>query len=387
MRQLRIMILTAGYGEGHNQVSRAVEQEFAARGIKDVFIVDLMKEAHPLLNSVSTKLYLKSSLTSQYGLDLYGWSYYWTRGTRPGSSLGKYFNSLGKRKLKALLSQVSPDIILNTFPFGAAAEAGNELDVPVCTVITDYTLHGRWTHPAMSRYYVATDELKYDMEKKAFASAQQILVTGIPVRRGFVLRNQGAGDDRGHYQQQEIPSGDRAHRNKLVMLSAGSFGVPQQLEEIVRRLLAAGNCRLAIVCGRNERLYARWSAMFGGNPKVEIFGFVPNIHEIMAQAACLVTKAGGVTLSEAIALRVPVFIYKPFSGQEKENAVYLAGKGAATIAESAPELSRQISRLLDNPAEEMGIRRRMSDLCKGVAAEKIVSDMLELLESRLRVTV
>ncbi|WP_169823409.1 MGDG synthase family glycosyltransferase [Paenibacillus yonginensis] len=381
------MILTAGYGEGHHQVSRALEQELSARGIEDVLIVDLMKEAHPLLNSVSKKLYLKNSLTSQYGLDLYGWSYYWTRGTRPGSSLGRYFNSIGKRKLKALLRQVSPDIILNTFPFGGAVEAGSELGVPVCTVITDYTLHGRWIHPDMSRYYVATDELKYDMQKKACASPQQILVTGIPVRKGFVTQSKCAREARNQEQEQGVIADDRSQSKKQVMLTAGSFGVPQQMEEIVRRLLEAGNCRLAIVCGRNERLYAKWSVMFGGNPEVEIFGFVPHVHEIMAKASCLVTKAGGVTLSEALALRVPVFIYKPFAGQEKENAVYFAGKGAARIAESAPELSRQISRLLDNPAEEADIRRRMSELYKGGAAERIVSDMLELLQSGLRVTV
>ena len=41
----------------------------------------------------------------------------------------------------------------------------------------------------------------------------------------------------------------------------------------------------------------------------------------------MITKPGGITLSEAAALQVPVILYKPVPGQENENAMYFERKG------------------------------------------------------------
>ena len=89
-----------------------------------------MKEAHPLLNTITTKLYVKSTQTSKYGLDYYGWSYYMTRDTRHDGSWNKYLNYLGRRKLKELIARECPDAIISTFPFGSAPELGRAAAIP-----------------------------------------------------------------------------------------------------------------------------------------------------------------------------------------------------------------------------------------------------------------
>ncbi|MFC0215134.1 glycosyltransferase [Paenibacillus chartarius] len=364
-----VMILTASYGDGHLQVSNALKQRLAQYGIKNVQIVDLMKEAHPLLNSISTKLYLKSTVTSQYGLDYYGWSYYVTRDTRTDGSIGKYFNYLGKRKLKALIEQTRPDVIISTFPFGAAADIGRELGIPACVVITDYALHMRWTHPDTDRYYVATEELKTELLLKRAATAERVKVTGIPIRPAF-LEASASGC-------RYLPGWNPSKR--LVLISAGSYGVLHHIEELADRLRHQDHCDVAIVCGRNQKMENKLKQLFAGNEGVHVFGYVEHIHELMALSTCIVTKAGGITLSEALALKLPVFIYKPFAGQEKENAKYFAEMGMAHVAANIHELEEQLHRFLSDSAVAYGMKSRMAAVHKGDAADLIVKDVLSMV--------
>ncbi|MFC0211706.1 glycosyltransferase [Paenibacillus chartarius] len=374
-RSPKLMILTASYGEGHIQAARSLQQRLYSEGMKDVSIIDLMKEAHPLLHSITSTLYLKSTKSSKYGLDYYGWTYYMTRDTKPDGTWGKAFNYLGRKKLKEIVELERPDAIINTFPFGAAPELGREHGIPTFTIVTDYALHARWFHPDTYKYYVGAPELRLEMALKGF-KPERIEVSGIPVREAF-------------HQTASIPavrSGitERFDKEKkLVLISAGSYGVLHHLDQMIYTLLEAGGCQLAVVCGRNEKLRQRLEATHGYHPHVHIFGFVDRIHELMAASSCIVTKAGGLTLTEALTLRLPIFIYKPFRGQEKENALFLQAKGAASIALSADDLAAQILQFLADPEIGRAMKRGMSFLPSGSAAETIVKDVIRSLESRL----
>jgi processive 1,2-diacylglycerol beta-glucosyltransferase len=364
----RLIILTASYGDGHLQAARSLKQSFLKHGIHDVKIIDLMKEAHPVLNTITTSLYVKSTHASQYGLDYYGWSYYITRDTKPDSTLNKYFNYLGKKKLKAIIDRERPDAMINTFPFGAAPEIGRFLEIPTFTVVTDFALHSRWIHPNTDKYYVATDELRAEMISKGFAP-EQIEVSGIPVRQAFY----------------EVSSANHAFRHKLnsgkknVLISAGSYGVLKNIDDMVNSLMKA-DCQIMVVCGRNWKLEQRLKKLYAGNSNVHIFGYVENIHELMALSSCIVTKAGGLTLSEALTLNLPIFIFKPFGGQEKENALYLSQKGVAIISRSTDELEAQILQFLADESVSRDIKRRMASFQKEAAADFIAKDVIRSLK-------
>ncbi|GIP26859.1 processive diacylglycerol beta-glucosyltransferase [Paenibacillus sp. J23TS9] len=372
IRHPRILILTAGYGEGHLQVSRALEHSFRASHVKDVEIIDLIKEAHPIINSVSSKLYQMSTFSSQFGFDYYGWSYYATRDNNPLGSVNRYLNALGKRKIQEMIEDSRPDAIINTFPFGAVTEMGRNFSIPTSTVITDYTLHSRWIHPDTDKYYVATEDLKDQLIKDQGAAPESVSVTGIPVRSTFY---------EGSTASFPIQKDSRAIKNR-VLIMAGSFAIFHHIVELVQILLEKGNCEIALVCGRHEKMILKLNSLFKGHPDVQIFGYVEHMPELMAGSSCIVTKAGGITLTEAVVTGLPVFIYKPFGGQERENALYFTNKGLAEIAHEARELGEQICKFLKEPAASDQIRNRMATLCKGEAAELIVKDILTTLQEQ-----
>jgi processive 1,2-diacylglycerol beta-glucosyltransferase len=368
----RIMILTARFGDGHLQASRALKQSFNNQGIEDVTVIDLLQEAHPFLNTVSRKLYKTSTKTPKYGLDYYGWSYYLTRDVKHDRPWSRYFNYLGKKKLREIIHQEQPDAIINVFPFGAAPEIAHGLEIPTFTVITDYALHARWVHPRTDKYYVATNELKTELLTKGFEN-EQIEVTGIPIRTTF-------------YQISKTENSFKWRLDPFkmtVMIAGGAYGVLDEIETMVNTLLSRADCQLVIVCGRNKKMEYSLRETFAGIHNVHIFGFVENIQELMAVSSCIVTKAGGLTLSEAIVLLLPVFIFKPFGGQEKENAMFFLSKGIAMVSNSNKELEEHINRFLSDDAYSKEMKRRMAAFRKEHAADNIVKDILLTISHKI----
>lgn len=261
---LKILILTASYGDGHLQAANALHQAFLQEGIGQVFIIDLMKEAHPLLNKISTSLYLKSAQISQFGFDYYAWSYYMTRNAKHNDVRHRYFNLLGKRKLKEKIEQVLPDVMINTFPFGAAAELSHSYDIPCFSIITDFTLHTRWIHPYMDTYYVASEELKTDLLKNLQLNSN-VQVSGIPIRSAFEKQVPNESNSfRAHFHPQ---------RN-LVIIFAGSYDVLGILDEMIQALLPIENCQFALICGRNQKLEHRIRKQYSAHAHFHIFGFM-----------------------------------------------------------------------------------------------------------------
>lgn len=79
--------------------------------------------------------------------------------------------------------------------------------------------------------------------------------------------------------------------------------------------------------GKNEALKQDLLSLQKQNSDaLKVFGYVENIDELFRVTSCMITKPGGITLSEAAALQVPVILYKPVPGQENENAMYFERK-------------------------------------------------------------
>jgi processive 1,2-diacylglycerol beta-glucosyltransferase len=354
----RVLILTASYGNGHLQASKALYQQFVEQGIEHVRIVNLMKEGHPFINLITTTLINTSIKSSRFGLDYYGWCYYWTRETKQTALFQKSMTFLGQRKLRELIEQEQPDVVVNTFPFGASPEVCRSMGIQNFTVLTDYALHASWLHTNVDKYYVATEELKQQIVFKG-VSKDQVEVSGIPIRQEFATESKMSRDRKG----------------RIVLVMATDSSVNSYMEDMLSALAMFPHYRIVVICGHNEKLRHRLLDLFATNPNICLLGYVDNVHEWMSQATCIITKAGGLTVTEALVLRLPIFIFKPHAGQEKENALYLSSRGVASISNNLEELITNMQYLFQRPNLHEEIRKRMEDMQRSQAAAHIVSDI------------
>jgi processive 1,2-diacylglycerol beta-glucosyltransferase len=365
---LKILILSASYGEGHVQVSRALQKCFHSKGIDNVKIVDLFGEAHPVINAITRFAYIKSFYIAP---SIYGWLYYSSQQMGPDTVFSKLLNSFGSKKLKEMIMSEQPDAVINTFPFPAISEFRKKtgIYVPTYTVITDFTLHHRWVQPEIDKYYVATGDLKNEMVHSGIPP-DRIKISGIPLRETF----SGSSNITGLHQKYGLNPAKR-----IVLVMSGAYGGLHKIRQICQSLLMMPDSEIAVVCGKDKTMERILKNHFCGCKPVHIFGFVEDIHELMNLSCCIVTKAGGITLSEAVAAQLPIVIFRPVPGQERDNALYFAKKKAAVVINQTGEIPGQISDILFSEHHLFQMKPSVRSLQKHRATETVVADILNEL--------
>ncbi|TJY44069.1 glycosyltransferase [Cohnella pontilimi] len=363
-----IVIIYSTFGDGHVQAAKAIRQTLASRGVKRIHMIDLLAEAHPYWNALSRFTYLKSTV---YFPKLYGWSYRVTNRANPDPKLSRLFHSIGKRKMKQVIEELRPDAVIHTFPYLAMSEMCGEkgIGIPTFTVLTDYVLHSRWVHPHTDRYFVATEQLKQALTDAGIGE-NRIAVSGIPIRNAF-----GKPMDK---QALSAKYGLNPE-NRYVLISAGAYGVLSDVRKMVQGVLENTGFHVLLVCGKNRKLLQEMQTAYEGENRIRVMGFVEQMEELMAVSSCLLTKAGGITLTEALSASLPVIVYRPLPGQEEGNADVLRSQSALYTAHDLAELKERLRQL-----EHESGRRRMERAMKAVyrpnAAESIVADVLMIME-------
>ena len=157
--------------------------------------------------------------------------------------------------------------------------------------------------------------------------------------------------------------------------SGGGFG---RLEEATRTVLAMEEpLQALVVTGREEALEARLRQLAAGREsRIKVFGYVDNVRQLMAAADFLVTKAGGLTLGEALAAELPVICFGSLPGQEARNERFAAMAGVALVASSGAQLQRVIGAALRDPVLLRNIRERIRRYRRPQAAAEIVEMVL-----------
>lgn len=366
----KILILTGSYGNGHLKVSNTLKETLIAYGCNEVIESDLYLEAHPLLTKATKFLYIKSFT---YGQKLYGSFYYAGKKEKSVSPLD-FINYYGRKTLANLVKEFNPDIIINTFPMTVVPEflkkAGSP--IPMVNVLTDFGLHNNWIHEEIGRYYVASDDLKAEMIEKGISS-ERIKVTGIPIQSSFE-----SDDDKNLL----LESYDLKKNMPVTLLAAGAHGVMKNMVDIVQRLLAIKDNQVIIVCGHNKKLKMSLTSKFGENNHVKILGYTNNMDDLMKLSNLMVTKPGGITLSEALAVQVPLILYRSVPGQERENALFFEQKGACINVDSPDSLIETITNLISQEQMQTTMKENMKSLYHPHAAKVICDDVSNILEEQ-----
>jgi processive 1,2-diacylglycerol beta-glucosyltransferase len=340
MRQAgKLVLLSGDFGDGHRQAANALVEaaEHYMPDLKTVS-VDLMELTHPKTHRAAKYLYMQG--VSKFP-SVYGYLYRKTRSLQ-SEPVWKKLRLLGAARLLHLLSTENPDAVVSTFPIASAAvsllKSGGLTDLPLITVITDHTDHSYWIHPHTDMYVVGSDKVKRALTSRN-VPASRVTVTGIPVRLAFGKT----------YDRAELLQKYRLDPGKLtVMVMGGGYGmVPEDLSDLLR--LRPSELQWIVVCGHNDKLYLELSREWGFTSNVRLFGYVQQVHELMAVSDLLISKPGGLTTSEAVSLGLPMLLYRTLPGQEQDNAEYLVNAGAALQADDAPSLSAAVRMLADRP--------------------------------------
>jgi len=372
-KNTRVLILSVSAGAGHVRAAQALEAAAkAAHPPIAATHVDLLtlvpKEFKKLYGEQYIKLVEKSP-------QLWSWLYSKTDRASRDSIVGKLKRAaerLNTRQLWAEIERVAPDAILCTHFLPAEllsrARARKRKTPPLWVQVTDFDVHALWVHPHVDRYCVASDEVAFRLADRG-VPREKISVTGIPVMPQF-----SAALDRTTCAAE---LGVDAKKFTVLMM-AGGAGVGS-LDELAARLLSLPvELQLIALAGRNAALLRKLQALARKHPgKLFPLGFTTTVERVMTAADLVVTKPGGLSVSECLAKRRPMLLVSPIPGQEERNADYLLEAGAAVKAIDGATLAYKLGRLV----ADRGRLAAMSEAAHRIATPHAARDVIALLSA------
>ena len=365
----RILLLTASYGSGHSFVARTLAEQFREAGAEPTVVDHFRDLVHPAFDRWSRALYYSVLRRAPV---LWGAAYWLSDQISVSSPLLAGVNRLGMRKLRRLIAALRPAQVVSVHPTPVAAlSALRARGVPIpphTTVFTDFVAHTQWIHPDVDRYCVPADEIAHDLIARG-VPRNRVVVTGIPVAPDFRQAAEHASARLALGLSPRLP---------VLLFMDGSGGGFGRLEDATRTLLETEEpLQALIVTGREEALEARLRTLAAASPsRIKVFGYVDNVRQLMAAADFLVTKAGGLTLGEALAAELPVICFGSLPGQEVRNERFAAMAGVALVASSEAQLHRVIVAALRDPVLLRNMRERFRLYRRPDAARTIVDLVL-----------
>jgi processive 1,2-diacylglycerol beta-glucosyltransferase len=373
MPHKRILILSVSAGAGHMRAAEAIRC-YAAEHVPDVeaLHLDVMDYVPSGFRRIYTDFYIR--LVNRHPA-VWGYLYRVTNEAAADSALQKLrrrVERLNTRALRRKIAAFSPDCIICTHFLPAEILAhGREreqLRCPVWVQVTDFDLHRMWVQPNITGYFAANDEVAFRMRALGVAP-EAIRVTGIPIMASF-----GRLHDRTECARAIGLDPGRT----TILLMGGGAGVGRLDDAAARLLEADDQFQLIVIAGRNAEALAALQHLQLRHPRRLVAqGYTGEVERLMACADLAVTKPGGLTTSECLALGLPMIVNSPIPGQEERNADFLLEQGVALKANDAVSLEYRVRELLRDVSRLRDMRNRAKALGRPQAARHVLDTILE----------
>ena len=360
----RILILSAGFGEGHNSAARGIAEGLAvvSEGAAPVEFHDIFAEAYGLVNDWSRRGYLALINRAPRAWErLYKWL---DRQENHASQLRWLFRA--KARLSEVLVRFQPTTVVSVYPAYShlidAILAGAPAPFRRVVCITDsITVNAIWFRCASDLFLVPNEETAAVLARAGLPN-EKVWVSGFPVTLKF--------PELGELRQPPTPGGER---KILYMINAGGRAAP----EIIRRLARLPDVRLTVTVGRDERLrrsVERVKAEMGRN--FEVVGWSDQLPRLMLESHLLISKAGGATVQEAIAAKCPMIISQIVPGQEEGNARLIEETQSGTVATTPDAIVAAVERAF---ADDARLWREWSQNISRLSRPKAALEIARLL--------
>ncbi len=341
--EYRFLILSARMGAGHDAVAAELTRRLVSRGQH----VDRMDVLELLPGGTGQTLVRSYHAT----LRRFPWAYqalypvfFGTgRVPRPGSAP---LASLASREFRTAVALRRPDAVVSTFHLAAQLtgrlRAKGVLNVPSSVVVTDFAVHRQWLHAGNDLYVCVTPS---GAERAAAVTGRAARVAGPVVPPDFGAAH--ASD----VARWAARFAAQAPGRPTVVVSAGAWGVGSRFEATGRLLARAGYLPV-LLCGRNEELLRRASAL----PGILACGWLEDLPALMEAAGALVDNAAGQTAVQALAAGLPVVGYRPIPGHGAEGVREMAAAGFSSYAHGDRGLLAALKALVGTgPARERAL--------------------------------
>ncbi|WP_433074989.1 MGDG synthase family glycosyltransferase [Dactylosporangium sp. CA-052675] len=312
-----IAVVSASFGSGHDGVAAELTRRLTSRAF-DVRRHDFVDLVPGHLGRLLREGYHRQLTTAPR---TWGWL---LSAAGAGSAAAARMTALADRALLEAIGDASA--VVSTYPLASQAlgrlRAQDRIAAPVCTYLTDLSVHPLWIHPGVDVHIGLHDDVARHAKE---LGAADVRVTAPAVGPGF----------------SPAPRPDGRPRALIV---AGAWGVGE-IERAAADIAATGAAVPVVVCGRNERLRGRIQR----RGDAIALGWVDDMPALMRTCHVVVQNAGGLSSLEALTAGLPVLTYRCIPGHGRTNAEVLDRIGWVPWIRDRAGLAAGLHRALSGP--------------------------------------
>jgi UDP-N-acetylglucosamine:LPS N-acetylglucosamine transferase len=308
--------------------------------------IDFLHYVNPGLEKLVASIYLKWISTSPESYNKAYYHYSYTNSTHNLSL--SFYEKLFLKRMEKLIVQSNPDLIICTHGFPSflisRLKAKGKVNIPVINVYTDFFINSVWGITGIDYHLVPDRSIKSALIEKYGVHAKNVKISGIPI----------------HKKLETNPEVKIQKPSFTVLIAGGSSGLGDIKGFLKEAREQRSAMKFIILCGKNKHLYDTISSW--NDPSIECVPYLSSKEEmnrLYERADAIVTKPGGVTVSECLKKRVPIFVYSALPGQEDVNLnVLLEKRLVYKISKENPYVEQVLS-LLKNEREMQAYQLRM----------------------------
>ena len=371
----KVLVFYASYGGGHLSAAKSIKN-YIDEYYDDVQVemIDCIKYINKALDKVTTAAYREMAKKAPWAWEkVYNNS---QKGIMAHISNGA--NKVMANKLFKLFEEYKPDIVISTHPFGSQMTSylkqKNKTNCILATIMTDFASHDQWLigNKFVDFYFVSNSFMKNEMVKNNIPE-NKIFVTGIPISNRFMQS----------YNKKEICDLFDLDSTKKIILffGGGEYGLGKDKTVSILSCLADfTNIQVIAIAGKNEKLKKAFEDIVKQKKKekvIKVFPFTDKVPELMAISDLVITKPGGLTVSESLASHLPLIVINPIPGQEEENAEFLENAGCAIWLKKKDNVKEVLSniltnsKMLENMKGQSTKKHSTEDICKTIFLNSI----------------
>jgi processive 1,2-diacylglycerol beta-glucosyltransferase len=364
----KILIIYAPCGAGHKKAAEALAEYFSQQAQISVEMKDILdfapswyryiyRDGYYLLIKKFPKLW---SLLYQ-GTELGYKEHILTRIARKieNSFFGPFYR---------YLEVTNPTVLITTHFLPISLLKDKKRNFKFGAVITDYFPHSLWVSNQVDEYFVASGYVKQVLHQKGIRE-ENITITGIPVKPINAVEFAR--------EENRKKSGLQAGLFTVLILSgAGGIG---DLSSIIKSLeLFAGKMQVIVSTGLNQKLQIKLTKEAIISPlTIQVIGFTDKIYKYYAVSDVVITKPGGLTVTECLAFGLPLVMINTIPGQEEENAKFVAANKAGILVKDIEQIPEIIAGWLKEPAQLAVMRQQALLTAPQDSNEKIFHKLMK----------
>lgn len=306
----KILIFYGSYGGGHLSAAKSI-RSYLEENYPDIKVdmVDCIEYINKYVNKVTTGAYKEMAKKAPWA-----WKQLY-KDSKDGAlaKISTTSNMVMAHKLNVYIEEFAPDLIISTHPFSTQMcgflKKKNKLHCKLATILTDFQIHEQWLEFSefQDYFFVSNEQMRTDMVNSG-VNGTKVYVTGIPVSERFLV----------NYDREKVCEEFNLNPNNEVVLffAGGEFGLGRNTTILMLKALIRLFSKLQVVAisGRNPKMNDKFKSLVKATEsenRIKIVEFTNKVPELMSISKFVITKPGGLTITEALTSNLPILIMNP----------------------------------------------------------------------------